>query len=461
MKEERESTDKRDGALEKDWTKGSIVRNLLSLSWPMMINEGLWAIGFTIDMIWIGKLGPTSIAGAGVAGIIVMIMMTAIFGLSVGTKAMIARFVGGEDTLSANHVAQQSFVITGIITAILAVIGFLFSEHILSLFGLSDEVVAEGTAYLQIQFVGSVPMAFWIMAENIMYATGDGVNPMRITLVARFVHAVLTPFLVLGWWIFPQMGVSGAALSNLLAFTIGMTFGLWILFSGRTRLTFTLRNFVLDFPMIWRIVKIAIPASVMGLQRSLGQMMLMRFMVPFGTLAVAAHSLIQRVDMFLFLPSMGLGVAGGVLVGQNLGARQPDKAAKSAWLATGLAEALLVVCAVLILLFPEKIIGIFTVDSELIELTRSFLRIAVTGYLLIGFVAVMQHCISGAGDTFPPMLISLIMVWVVQLPLAFIFSKVTNLGELGIRWAMVTGTATGAISYTVYFWTGRWKRKNI
>jgi len=461
MEEDRETIYQPETRFERDWTKGSIVRNLLSLSWPMIINEGLWAIGFTIDMIWIGKLGSAPIAGVGVAGLVVMMMMTAIFGLSVGTRAMIARFVGANDIARAIHVAQQSFIINSVYAFVVALIGILFAEPILNLFGLEPDVVAEGASYLRIQFVGSVAMSFWVIIESIMYASGDGVTPMKITFIARCVHIAFVPFLVLGWWIFPRMGVSGAALANLIAFSVGMGLGLWFLFTGRTRLRFTMRNVRLDLNIIWRIVRIGIPASIMGVQRSLGRLALMRFIIPFGTVAVAAHTLIERIDVMLFLPSMGLGIAGGVMVGQNLGAGQPKQAEKSGWLASGVTEGFILTCSVLVLLFAEKIIGVFSTEPELLKLTSAFLRIAATGYMTLGFIAVMQQCISGAGDTFPPMLISLVMIWAIQLPLAFLSLQVTDFGVYGIRWAMVIGMVLGAAAYITYFRMGRWKHKQV
>ncbi len=446
---------------ERDWTKGSIIRNLLSLSWPMVINESLWAVGPTIDMIWVGRLGVASIAGVGVAGIVVMLLMAARWGLGVGTRAMIARFVGAGDAEGANHVVRQAFVISGIYAIVVASIGISFAEPILSLFGLEADVVAEGTAYLRIIFVGSVAMSFWVMAEGIMYASGDGITPMKITVVVRFVHLLFTPFLIFGWWIFPRMGVSGAALANLVGYSVGMSLGLWVLLSGRSRLRLTLRNFRLAPNIIWRIVKIGIPASVMGIQRSIGNLALMWFIVPFGTLAVAAHALGQRLEMALRLPSFGLGMAAGVLVGQNLGAGQPERAEKSGWLAVGLVEGFMLICSVAVLLWAENIIRIFNTEPGLVEVASTFLRIAAAGYLMMGLNAVLQQAVSGAGDTLPAMLVTLIMIWVVQLPLAFFLPRVTNLGVYGVRWAIIAGMLVGTVAYVIYFWLGRWKRKRV
>ena len=152
----------RRAALDRDWTKGNIFRNLWSLAWPMIIAESVWVVGPTVDMIWVGKLGAASIAGVGVAGIIVMLAMAARWGLSAGTRAMVARFIGAGDEKGANHVAQQAFVISGIYAITMATIGVFFAEPILSLMGLEADVVVAGAAYLRIMFVGSATMSFWV-----------------------------------------------------------------------------------------------------------------------------------------------------------------------------------------------------------------------------------------------------------------------------------------------------------
>jgi len=452
---------RREAAFERDWTKGSIVGNLWSLSWPIVINNSLFMVGQTVDMIWIGKLGVASIAGVGVAFIVFTLVMLVKMGLVVGVRAMIARFMGAGDAEGANHVARQAFVISAAYGAVMTAIGLFFAEPVLNLFGLEADVVAEGAAYMRMTFAGWVTMSFWLMSFSIMQASGDTVTPMKISIFIRFVQVALCPFLVFGWWIFPRLGVSGAALSNVINQSLGMFISLWVFSTGRSRLRLTLRNFRLDLNIIWRIVKIGIPASVMGMQRSFGNLVLTWFMVPFGTLAVAAHSLVQRVEMILFMPSMGLGWGAGVLVGQNLGAGQPGRAERSGWLATGFAEGFMVACSVAVLLWAESIVSIFNTEPGLVEITSIFLRIAAAGYLVQGFIAVLQNCISGAGDTLPAMLISLIIVWVVQLPLAFLLPQVTDLGVNGVRWAIAAGIVVGAVAYVAYFRLGRWKHKKV
>jgi len=445
----------------RDWTKGSITRNLISLSWPMLISTGLRTMGPTIDMIWVGKLGAASIAGVGIASLAVTVLMTGRMGVRIGTRAILTRFVGAGDARGANHVARQALIISGAYAITMAVIGILFAVPILSLLGVEADVVAEGAAYMRIMFIGSAAMSFGMMNEGIMQASGDAVTPMRISVLYRLSHIVLCPFLVFGWWIFPRMGVSGAAVTNVVAESLATVIGLWILFSGRSRLRLTLRNFHLDLNIIWRIVRIGIPAAIMSMQRSLARLVLVWFMTPFGTLAVAGHTLVQRIEFFVAVPGFGFGQAAGVLVGQNLGARQPGRAERSAWQAVGFAGGIIGICSVLMLLFPGNVIRLFSPDPAVVQVGSVFLRIQIVGFLMFGFDTILMNSLSGAGDTLPPMLFNLLSMWVVPVPLAFLLPRVTNLGVYGVRWAIVAGTIAGAIAFITYFRLGRWKRKKV
>lgn len=446
----------------RDWTKGSVIRNLLTLSWPMVVMECFYAVGQTVDMIWVGKLGVVSIAGVGYAGMVLMVVMSAMTGLIiVGMRAMVARFVGAGDVKGANHVAAQAFILSAAYGVVVAIAGVLLAEPILGLFGLEADVIAEGAAYMRIMFIGWVAMPVWMMAFSIMQASGDTMTPMKITASIRFIHLLLDPFLIFGWWVFPYFGVSGAAIANVVAQALGMSISSWVFFRGRTRLHLTLSDFTPDLNIIWRIVKIGIPAAVMGVQMSFGILVLGRFMADFGTLAVAAHSLVRSVDMVLHIPSAALASGAGVLVGQNLGARQPGRAERSAWLATGFVQIIMLAGAAAMLLWAEGIIRIFNTEPALVALASAFLRITAASYLVIALVIVLQQAISGAGDTVPPMIFSVVMVWLVQLPLAFYLPRVTDLGVYGVRWALVVSPVVGAMAYTIYFRLGRWKRKRV
>jgi len=487
---------------EKDWTRGSVTRNLLVLSWPMIVTEGLYMVGISIDMIWVGKLGAAAIAGIGVAGIYAGFQMMLMNGLGIGMRALIARFVGAGDIEQANHTGQQTFIIGVTYTVVMVILGLTLSEIILTLMGLEPDVIAVGTDYMRIMFgLGSVTVAFWLIGYSIMQASGDAVTPLVIVILYRIIHIPLSYALVFGWGVFPDMGASGAAMANVISRGIGMALVLWALFTGRAvnfdwsgwkkdwadnrspqdflrriyafiavwripslekgRLRLTMKHFKADFFMVWRMVKIGIPASVMGVQRSLSLVIIAWLIAPFGTLAVAAHSLMQRVEMLLMPVNMGLGMASGVLAGQNLGAGHPGRAERGSWQAAGLSTVLMVICSMVVLAWAEEIVHIFSTEPDVVEMTSLFLRIAAAGYVVLGVGAVLGQSLSGAGDTVPPMVIGLVAGWLVTLPLAYLLPEITDMGVLGIRWALVIGMVITAIATLSYFRLGRWKRKRV
>jgi putative MATE family efflux protein len=450
-----------ESGIKKDWTKGPILGNLLHLSWPMVVMETLFVTSQVVDMIWIGKLGSTAVAGAGIANIIVMLVMSADFGIIAGVRAMISRHVGARDLPNAQHVAGQAVLISATWGLLITLTGFFLAGPLMGMFGMEAEVVSLGMDYLRVMFSGWIGMELLVMGLYIIQSSGDTINPMKVELSIRILHITLCPFLVLGLWIFPHMGVAGAALSNVISQGLGAVIVLLFLFSGRTRIKLSTKDFRLAPDLIRRILKIGIPALVMNLQRNIGNMVLMWFFAPFGTLSVAAHSLASRVEMFIYMPSMGLGSGAGVLVGQNLGAHQPERAERSVWLAVLVLEIFMLICGAAILLFANAIIGFFSNDPALIEIGAVFLRIAVAGYLVMALTTVMQNCLSGAGDTLPNMIISLGMIWAVQIPLAFLLPRIAGLDVYGIRWAIVASNFAACIATIGYFRLGRWKTKKV
>jgi putative MATE family efflux protein len=444
----------------RDLTQGSIVQNLFALAWPLIVANSINMIGPTVDTIWVGRLGPNALAGVGVAGTVVMLVQAGLMGLFTGLRAMIARFIGAKDERQANFVAQQALVIGAVSSVVLAIIGIFFAEDILEIVGVTPEVLAIGASYIRIQFVCMIAISFRMMSDGVMQASGDTMTPMKIAVIFRGLHVLISPAFIFGIWFFPKMGVNGAATANVISQSLGTAISFWILFTGRSRLKLTLKGLYIDFKMIWRIIRIGLPSSIMGIQQNLGQFFLLRIVSVFGTLAVAAHSLNQRVEMIMVMPAWGLGMAAGVLTGQNLGAQRPDRAVRGGWLACGMIEIFAVVCCGALLLWAEYVVRIFSSDPELITLAATFLRISVVSYTVMGLSGVFQQSITGAGDTILPMIVSIIAIWAIQIPLAYFLSK-TSLGVYGIRWGIVTSAVLSACAYTLYFRMGRWMHREI
>ena len=452
---------RRFGSADRDWTKGSVIRNLLELSWPMILSVSLNMLGPTIDMIWVGHLGDDAVAGVGIAGTVVMLMQSLVMGLFVGLQAMIARAVGAGNKQAAIYAAQQGLIVGAVVSLVVAVIGSVFADKILNLIGASPEVVKIGSPYFKIMMVAAFTMSFQLMSNATMVASGDTMKPLWIAAAFRGFHVVLCPFLVFGWWIFPELGVNGAAITNALSQGIGATIGLWFLFTGKTRLRLTLKGFRVDLGAIWRMVKIGIPASVSNMDRTLMGLVLMTLVAAFGTLSVAAHTIGQRIDMFILMPVMAFGQATGILAAQNLGARQPERAVRTAWTAMAVFSGWMVLVVILLWFYGQYVAGVFTVEPPLIDLCNTYIRIQLVSYLVFSLVMIIWQTLNLVGDTLLAMVVSLVTNWGIGLPLAIFLPKMTNLGVKGIWWAMISVMVIRALVYTVYFITGRWVKKRI
>jgi putative MATE family efflux protein len=448
-------------AFQRNWTEGSIARNLWSLSWPMLINNTLNSLGPIIDLIWIGSLGASAIAGVGISGLAVMVVNSLVSGLFTGTIALVARHIGARDEPGANHTAQQAFVIGIGFSLAMALAGIFLAVPFMQSLGVDAGVVNEGAAYLRIQLIGIVSMTMLQVAQSIMQASGDAIQPMFISIGYRQLPGVLCPALDFGWGFFPRLEVSGASLSNVITQGMGGIVALSILFTGRTRIKLSLKNFRFDGGVIWKSIKIGIPASFSFMQRNAADLILMWFIAPFGTLAVAAQSVSQRVDQFIqYLPG-GLGTAAGVLAGQNMGARNPERAERTGWLAVLYATVICFIGIIVIWLWAGPILRIFTPDPEVVKMGATFLRIMIISYFAWGLVVTLSLVLNGVGDTLVQMLTNLATMIFIQLVLAYVLSRYTSLGVYGVRWAAVTGIVIRAVIYTAYFKAGRWKRKML
>jgi putative MATE family efflux protein len=445
----------------RDLTKGSIATNLWTLSWPMTISTMVMMIGPVIDMIWIGKLGGDAIAGVGVSVTVVMLINSLIMGVFTGLRAMVARFVGAGDMMLANRVAQQAFVLAVAMSLLVAVIGLFLAESILQLLGVDAAVVAEGATYMRINLVGIITMALSMVAQNMMQASGDSKTPMKISIATRIFHIVLCPFMIFGWWIFPQLGVTGAALTDVIAQAIAGSLGLWVVFSGRTNIRPTLKNFKFDGNILWRIIKIGIPSSLGGIHMNLGSVIFMWFIAPFGTLAVAGHTLVGRLDSFVIMPALGLGTAAGILAAQNIGAGKPERASRTAWIAIGWFTGLMAFFSIALFIWAQPVLRIFNSDPELVGMAANFLKIQLVSYMMNGLMIVMMSVMNSMGDTVTAMYIDIVTMWGIRVPLAVILPRITNLGVYGVRWALVADTLSSAIVFIIYFRTGRWKKKKV
>lgn len=445
----------------RDLTSGSIPRNLFFLAWPQFIEGILRVVDQLADLIWAGFLGHRAIAGMGAAQQYSIMAFTARMGLDISMRAMVSRAIGMGQPALANQVVLHAISLTVVYSTALVIVGILFTEPLLHLIGISDQVVAEGAAYMRVQFVGQASVGLQMLTSHALAASGDTLTPMKATFIARLIHIFLSPALVFGLVGLPAIGLPGAALANVVAHGLSLAFLLWVLFSGSSRLRLTLQGFRLDPQLIRQLVKIGLPASVNGMERSVAQILVLAILAPFGDLAVAAFTLSRRVEMLAHSGVMGLGNAAGTIVGQSLGAGKPQRAKETVIWAAGFGLLVNGTLTLLVVLFPIAFLSLFTRDAEFLPVAEQWILIQAVGYFAVALSMVGGQSFQNAGDTLFVMLVTLATMWAIELPLALFLSRGTGLGELGVAWAMLTPMLARPIIYIPYFFWGRWLRVKI
>ena len=447
--------------MSKDLTQGSVPRNLWFLAWPQIAESFLSVVDQLADLIWAGRIGFQAIAGLGVAQTFLMMLMTARMGLDAGMRSMISRAVGAREIGYANHVMLQAITLTTGYSIVLVTLGLILTDPLLRLMGLSDEVVAQAGGYMRFQFFAMSMMGLQRLTAGALQASGDAVTPLKAASVSRVGHLILSPFLIFGWWLFPSLDLAGAGAANLIAQTVGAGMNLSALLRGTSRLKLTLSGYYVDFQLIWRLLKIGVPASVTGAQRAISQLIVVFLVVPFGDGALAAFALSRRAENTVNHASRGLGRAAGALAGQNLGVGYTERAKQSLLWALAYAGVASLLVAAVFLIFPEDIAAFFNSDSEFVSQATIWLQILAVGYFSMNAVQVFTQGLNTTGATFAPMVIMLATMWLIEIPLAFALSQLTSLQEFGVAWAIVIGMTVRALAFTVYFMRGKWLRTGL
>jgi putative MATE family efflux protein len=457
----RQGGNRRSDYATRDLTSGSIPHNLWFLAWPQTVEGAMRVLDQVADLIWAGFLGTRSLAGIGVSQQYTQMVWTARGGVDTAQRAMVSRAVGMGDIALANHVVLQAATISTIFFAIVAVVGFAFTETMLRALGVSENVIGQAAPYMRVQFLGQGVVGFQMLAGQALAASGDTITPMKATMLARTSHMVLSPLLIFGPWLLPELGLAGAAAGSIIANALGLSVNGRALFTGKSRLHLRLSEYHFDPSTIWPMLKLAGPAAVTGMERAMAQLILVGLVTPFGDNALAAYTITRRVEMFANLGSMGLGQAAGIIVGQNLGANRPERAKQTVLWATGYVFVLKSAFSIFVFAFPGVILYMFTRDAEFTDLAVNWVRIQVVGYLAMGISQVAMQSFMTAGDTLFPMLVTLITIWGVQQPLAYLLSRDMGLGQYGIAWAITIAMASRLLFFVPYFFWGRWLRVRV
>jgi putative MATE family efflux protein len=442
---------------ERDLTTISITKGIFLLAIPMIASNLLQAAFNLVDMIWVGRLGASALAAVAMSGQVLMVVMFVMIGIGVGTTAKVARAIGEKDKAKADNVAMQSLILGFVGSLVFALIGYYLSPWLLRVLGAQPDVILLGTGYLRITFVGVIVMFYGFLISAILQGAGDAATPMLLLAGATLLNIVLDPIMIfwLGW------GVNGAAWATVIARAIGSVVALEVLLRGRSRIHVRAEYFKIDWQTIKSILMIGFPASVQMTLRGAVGIVLIAVVASFGTFAVAAYGVGIELFMIAMMPGFAFGMAAATLVGQNLGARQPERAVLSAWTTVGYYVIFMFLMCVIFVVFAPYLIMMFNTEPEVVRIGTDFLRITALGTIFIAPALILGRSMSGAGDTTSPLIITFITLWIVQIPLAFVLSRYTGLGLTGVWIAILIAYMSQALMAMTWFSVGRWKLKKV
>ena len=447
---------------EHDYTKGSIRGAIVLLAIPMILELSLESVFAVVDMFFVGKLGANAIATVGLTESAITIVYSIAIGLSTAATAVVARRIGEKDPDGAAHAGMQSLLIALITTVVISIIGIIFAADILRLMGASAEVVKEGAVFTRIMLGGSLAIILLFLINGIFRGAGDAAMAMKSLWIASLLNIVLCPLLIYGYGPFPELGLKGAAIATVIGRSAGVLYQCYHLFKGNGTIKVKRWHFKWDPPVIKTLVQVAWPATLQFVIQS-GSWIVLAALVAHtgGTDASAGYQVAIRNVVFFILPAWGLSNAAATLVGQNLGAKQPERAEQSVLLTMKYNAIFMAGVMLLFLLFASPIISIFTKDPEVHRFGVLSLQIIGSGYIFYGIGMVMIQSLNGAGDTKTPTWINFIGFWLFQIPLGYLLAKTFGLGPLGAFIAIPVAESAIALAAWYYFKKGKWKEVKV
>ncbi|GAW93723.1 MATE family efflux transporter [Calderihabitans maritimus] len=442
-----------------NFTEGSIGRQLIWFSVPMLLGNLLQALYNTVDSIWVGRfVGAEALGAVSVSFPVIFTLVSLITGIGVAATVLVSQYKGARQPDMVQKVVSNVLLI--LVTAGLAVsvLGILFHGYLLRIINTPVEIFVMTSSYLKVFLAGLVFMFLYNAISAVLRGLGDSRTPLIFLLYATLINIVLDPLFIFGLGIFPRLGVAGAALATDIAQATAALMSLRYL-KNLGLLSFSFECFKLQWDLIKKILKIGLPAGVQHTIVSLGILALNAIINSFGEIIVAAYGAASRLDQFAFMPSMSISLAISAMVGQNLGAGKHERVREIVRWGILLSGGITFLVALVAVFSPRTLLALFTKEEEVLQAGALYLKVIGPSYVAFAVTFALQGVIRGAGDTLPSLIFSLIALWGIRVPGAALLSRLPALGVRGVWLAMAVSPVVGLLLHWGYYATGRWKTK--
>jgi len=452
------------GPEEFDLTSGGIGKPLFFLAMPIVVTNLFQTAYNLADTFWLGQYSTDALAAISFAFPMVFLLISFGMGISVAGSVLVAQYTGSDDPAEAEYAASQTVTFALIVSVLLGGIGYVAIGEFLDLMGASADVLPLATDYMEVISLGLVFMFGFFVFIALMRGYGDTITPMLVMFGSVVLNIVLDPFLIFGVWVFPEMGIQGAAVATVFSRGLALIVGLAIMFRGVRGVQINLRDMGPDLTYLRRLVRIGLPASVEGMGRALSMNLLLFIVAMFSDPVVAAYGIGTRVFSVIFLPAIAVARGVETMTGQNIGAGKPDRAAEAANLAAKTLFGILSVAGILVFLVPEPIISVFVGAGQenadrVVEVGTQFLRYVALTFGFIGIMRAYTGSFRGAGKTLTAAAISVLTLGIVRFPIAWFGAELID--ETGIWIAFAASNVVGATIAYAWYQRGTWREGDL
>jgi putative MATE family efflux protein len=440
-----------------DYTSGSLSRAIWLLAIPMVLEMAMESVFAVCDVFWVSRLGDAAVAAVGLTEAMLTIVYALSIGIAMSATAVVARHVGAKEIPKAVQAGAQAIYLGLAIGAAIGIPCAFFGRELLGLMGAPADVVAIGHGYTAVLLGTNVVILLLFLNNAIFRGAGDAAIAMRALWLANGINLLLDPCLIFGLGPFPELGITGGAIATSIGRFAGVVYQFRALRSDSGRVVLKGPMCRFSWPVMAHLLGVSVGGVAQFLIATSSWVVLMRLVAPFGAAALAGYTIAIRIIVFMLLPAFGLSNAAATMVGQNLGARRPDRAERAVWITGVYNMAFLTLVAVVFYVGAPLLVRPFASDNETIRIGVMCLRILSIGYPCYSWGMVMMQAFNGAGRTMVPTWMNLFCFWAVEIPLAWALADPAGLGPQGVFWSVVIAETLLAFVSVMLFRLGWWK----
>jgi putative MATE family efflux protein len=446
---------------EQDYTEGKLSRAILLLAIPAVLEMVMESVFVIVDIYFVSKLGANAVATVGITESMITIIYAIAIGLGTATTSLVSRRIGEKNPDAASVAAFQAILTGIVVSVIIGLPGAIFSKSLLDLMGASKPIIDSMSGYTRVMLGGNIVIMMLFIINAIFRSAGDAAVAMKVLWIGNIINIILDPCLIFGLGPFPHFGVMGAAIATNIGRGTAVLVQFYLLFFGKKRIRLSVKHLLVDYKIMIKLLKLSFGSIGQNLIGTSSWIALVRIFSTFGSEVVAGYTIALRIIGFTILPSWGISNAASTLVGQNLGAKKPERAEKAVWVTGYVNMILLGVIGSILVIFPGFFIRLFIDSENVIKSGILGLRIVSIGFVAYGLGMVLVNSFNGAGDTSTPLKINIFAFWFVEIPLAWLLAIKAGFNEEGVFIAIVVAESLMTLIAWLVFRRGKWKLKSV